>query len=130
MILRLVDIIIIIEVSLFVIFNFIVFKFSLGVIVIIFLVVLVVFMEYIGDMIINGVVVGKNFIENFGLNRILFGDGFVIIVVGCLGGLVNIIYGENIVVFVIIKNYDFLIFRCIVIFVILFVCVGKFGGFF
>ncbi len=73
MILGLVDITTITEASLFAIPNFTVPKFSLGAIVIISPVVLAVFMEHIGDMTTNGAVVGKNFIENPGLNRTLLG---------------------------------------------------------
>ncbi|WP_343089566.1 uracil-xanthine permease family protein, partial [Clostridioides difficile] len=95
LILGLVDITTITEASLFAIPNFTVPKFSLGAIVIISPVVLAVFMEHIGDMTTNGAVVGKNFIENPGLNRTLLGDGFATIVAGCLGGPANTTYGEN-----------------------------------
>ena len=106
LILRLVDITTITEASLFAIPNFTVPKFSLGAIVIISPVVLAVFMEHIGDMTTNGAVVGKNFIENPGLNRTLLGDGFATIVAGCLGGPANTTYGENTALLAITKNYD------------------------
>lgn len=129
LILRLVDITTITEASLFAIPNFTVPKFSLGAIVIISPVVLAVFMEHIGDMTTNGAVVGKNFIENPGLNRTLLGDGFATIVAGCLGGPANTTYGENTAVLAITKNYDPSILRRTAIFAILLACVGKFGGF-
>ncbi|AXU72664.1 uracil permease [Clostridioides difficile] len=129
LILRLVDITTITEASLFAIPNFTVPKLSLGAIVIISPVVLAVFMEHIGDMTTNGAVVGKNFIENPGLNRTLLGDGFATIVAGCLGGPANTTYGENTAVLAITKNYDPSILRRTAIFAILLACVGKFGGF-
>ena len=55
--------------SLFAIPNFTLPKFGLQAIVIIAPVVLAVFMEHIGDMTTNGAVVGKNFLENPGLNK-------------------------------------------------------------
>ncbi|MDM9942342.1 solute carrier family 23 protein [Clostridioides difficile] len=129
LLLKLVDITTITEASLFAIPNFTVPKFSLGAIVIISPVVLAVFMEHIGDMTTNGAVVGKNFIENPGLNRTLLGDGFATIVAGCLGGPANTTYGENTAVLAITKNYDPSILRRTAIFAILLACVGKFGGF-
>lgn len=105
----------------------IVFKFIFLGVVVFVLIVLVVFIEYIGDIIINGVVVGKDFFKNLGVYRILLGDGIVIMVVGFLGGFVNIIYGENIGVFVVIKVYNFVILRIVVCFVIVLGFIGKFG---
>ena len=59
------------QASLFEIPKFTLPKFSLEAIVIIAPVVLAVFMEHIGDMTTNGAVVGKNFLENPGLNKTL-----------------------------------------------------------
>lgn len=129
LILNLVDVTTITEASLFAIPNFTIPKFNLGAIVIISPVVLAVFMEHIGDMTTNGAVVGKNFIENPGLNRTLLGDGFATIVAGCLGGPANTTYGENTAVLAITKNYDPSILRRTAVFAILLACVGKFGGF-
>ena len=47
-------------------------KFDMGAIAIIAPVILAVFMEHVGDITTNGEVVGKNFIEEPGLNRTLF----------------------------------------------------------
>lgn len=104
-------------------------KFSLEAIVIVAPVVLAVFMEHIGDMTTNGAVVGKNFIENPGLNKTLLGDGLATIVAGLLGGPANTTYGENTAVLAITKNYDPSLLRRTAIFAILLACVGKFGGF-
>lgn len=125
----LVDVKTITEASLFAVPNFTLPKFSLEAIVIIAPVVIAVFMEHIGDMTTNGAVVGKNFIENPGLNRTLLGDGLATIVAGLLGGPANTTYGENTAVLAITKNYDPSLLRRTAIFAILLSCIGKFGGF-
>lgn len=104
-------------------------KFSLEAIVIIAPVVLAVFMEHIGDMTTNGAVVGKNFIENPGLNKTLLGDGLATMVAGFLGGPANTTYGENTAVLAITKNYDPSLLRRTAVFAIILSCIGKFGGF-
>ena len=115
--------------SIFAIPNFTLPKFGLEAIVIIAPVVLAVFMEHIGDMTTNGAVVGKNFLENPGLNKTLLGDGLATIVAGFLGGPANTTYGENTAVLAITKNYDPANLRRAAILAILLACVGKFGGF-
>ena len=104
-------------------------KFSLQAVVIVAPVVLAVFMEHIGDMTTNGAVVGKNFLQNPGLNKTLLGDGLATIVPGFLGGPANTTYGENTAVLAITKNYDPSLLRRTAIFAIGLACVGKFGGF-
>ena len=104
-------------------------KFSLEATVLIAPIVLAVFMEHIGDMTTNGAVVGKNFIENPGLNKTLMGDALATIVAGFLGGPANTTYGENTGVLAITKNYDPSILRRTAIFAMLLACVSKFGGF-
>ena len=104
-------------------------KFSLQAVVIVAPVVLAVFMEHIGDMTTNGAVVGKNFLQNPGLNKTLLGDGLATIVAGFLGGPANTTYGENTAVLAITKNYDPSLLRRTAIFAIGLACVGKFGGF-
>lgn len=101
-------------------------KFDLSAILIIAPVVLAVFMEHIGDITTNGQVVGKNFIEEPGLNRTLLGDGIATLVAGCLGGPANTTYGENTGVLAITKNYDPSILRITAVFAILLSFVGKF----
>ena len=109
--------------------NFTLPKFSLEAIVILAPVVLAVFMEHIGDMTTNGAVVGKNFLENPGLQKTLLGDGLATIVAGFLGGPANTTYGENTAVLAITKNYDPANLRRTAVIAILLACVGKFGGF-
>lgn len=129
LVLGLVDTSIITQASLLAAPDFTVPKFSLDAIVIIAPVVIAVFMEHIGDMTTNGAVVGKNFIENPGLNRTLLGDGLATIVAGLLGGPANTTYGENTAVLAITKNYDPSILRRTAILAILLACIGKFGAF-
>ena len=81
-------------------------KFDLGAIAITAPVVLAVFMEHLGDITANGQVVGKNFIEDPGLNRTLLGDGLATMFASLLGGPANTTYGENTGVLAITKNYD------------------------
>ncbi|MEG1312421.1 MAG: uracil-xanthine permease family protein [Romboutsia sp.] len=117
------------QASLFVLPNFTMPKFSLEAIILISPVVLAVFMEHIGDMTTNGAVVGKNFIENPGLNKTLLGDGLATIVAGFLGGPANTTYGENTAVLAITKNYDPSLLRRTAVIAIGLACIGKFGGF-
>lgn len=81
-------------------------KFNLESIIIIAPIVITVFMEHIGDMTTNGAVVGKNFMEDPGLNRTLLGDGLATMASGIIGGPANTTYGENTAVLAITKNYN------------------------
>ncbi|SHH27235.1 uracil-xanthine permease family protein [Clostridium grantii] len=103
-------------------------KFDIGAILIIAPVVLAVFMEHIGDITTNGSVVGKNFIEDPGLNRTLLGDGLATMFAGFIGGPANTTYGENTGVLAITKNYDPSILRLAAIFAIVLGFVAKIGG--
>ncbi|MGL4912911.1 MAG: uracil-xanthine permease family protein [Romboutsia sp.] len=125
----LVDVSTITQASLFEIPKFTLPKFDLQAIIIIAPVVIAVFMEHIGDMTTNGAVVGKNFIENPGLNKTLLGDGLATIVAGFLGGPANTTYGENTAVLAITKNYDPALLRRTAVLAIGLACIGKFGGF-
>ena len=103
-------------------------KFDIGAIAIIAPVVLAVVMEHVGDITTNGEVVGKNFIEDPGLNRTLLGDGLATLAAGFLGGPANTTYGENTGVLAITKNYNPAILRLTAIFAILLSFVAKFGA--
>ena len=129
LVMGLVDVSTITQASLLEIPKFTLPKFSLEAIVIIAPVVIAVFMEHIGDMTTNGAVVGKNFIENPGLNKTLLGDGLATIAAGFLGGPANTTYGENTAVLAITKNYDPSLLRRTAVFAIGLACIGKFGGF-
>lgn len=103
-------------------------KFDIGAIMVIAPVVLAVFMEHIGDITTNGQVVGKNFIEDPGLNRTLLGDGLATLVASSLGGPANTTYGENTGVLAVTKNYDPSILRLTAVFAIGLALIAKFGA--
>lgn len=108
--------------------NFNLPKFSVPAIATIAPVVLAVFMEHIGDITTNGQVVGKNFLEDPGLNRTLLGDGLATMLAGFLGGPANTTYGENTGVLAITKNYDPAILRLTAVCAVCLGFVSKVGG--
>ena len=128
LVLGVVDTTTIAQASLFEIPKFTLPKFSLEAIVIIAPVVLAVFMEHVGDITTNGEVVGKNFIEEPGLNRTLLGDGVATLVAGLIGGPANTTYGENTGVLAMTKNYNPAILRLTAVFAILLSFIAKFGA--
>lgn len=103
-------------------------KFDIGAIAIIAPVVLAVFMEHLGDITTNGQVVGKNFLEDPGINRTLLGDGLATIFASLIGGPANTTYGENTGVLAITKNYDPSILRLAAVFAIVLAFVSKIGA--
>ena len=108
--------------------NFTLPKFDTSAILIIAPVVIAVFMEHVGDITTNGQVVGKNFIEEPGLNRTLLGDGLATLAAGFVGGPANTTYGENTGVLAMTKNYDPSILRITAVLAILLSFVDKFGA--
>ena len=114
------------EAALLAVPNFTLPKLDLSAILIIVPVVLAVFMEHVGDITTNGQVVGKNFIEDPGLNRTMLGDGLATFAAGLIGGPANTTYGENTGVLAITKNYDPSILRITAVFAILLSFIGKF----
>lgn len=104
-------------------------KFDIGAIAIIAPVVLAVFMEHLGDITTNGQVVGKNFIEDPGLNRTLLGDGLATTLAALIGGPANTTYGENTGVLAITKNYDPSILRLAAMFAVALGFISKIGAF-
>lgn len=86
----------------------------------------VVFIEHIGDITTNGAVVGKNFFDNPGVHRTLFGDGLATMAAGILGGPANTTYGENTGVLAVTKVYDPKIIRIAAVFAIILSLFGKF----
>ena len=103
-------------------------KFDAGAIMIVVPVILAVFMEHIGDITTNGTIVGKNFIEDPGLNRTLLGDGLATMTASLIGGPANTTYGENTGVLAITKNYDPSILRLTAVFAIILSFIDKFGA--
>ncbi len=103
-------------------------NFDMASILVIAPVVLAVLMEHVGDITTNGQVVGKNFIEDPGLNRTLLGDGLATMFSAFIGGPANTTYGENTGVLALTKNYDPSIIRITAIFAIILGFVAKLGG--
>lgn len=103
-------------------------KFDTAAILVTVPVVLAVFMEHVGDITTNGQVVGKNFVEDPGLNRTLLGDGLATLAASLLGGPANTTYGENTGVLALTKNYNPAILRITAVFAILLSFIGKFGA--
>ncbi len=103
-------------------------KFDMASILTIAPVVLAVLMEHVGDISTNGQVVGKNFIEDPGLNRTLLGDGLATMFSAFIGGPANTTYGENTGVLALTKNYDPSIIRITAVFAIILGFVAKLGG--
>ena len=91
-------------------------------------IVLAVFMEHLGDITTNGQVVGKNFLEDPGINRTLLGDGLATVFASLIGGPANTTYGENTGVLAITKNYDPSILRLAAVFAIVLAFVSKIGA--
>ena len=103
-------------------------KFDFAAVAITTPVVIAVFMEHLGDITTNGQVVGKNFIEDPGLNRTLLGDGLATMFAAFVGGPANTTYGENTGVLAITKNYDPSILRLAAIFAVALGFIAKIGG--
>lgn len=103
-------------------------KFDIGAIAIIAPVVLAVTMEHLGDITTNGEVVGKNFVEDPGLNRTLLGDGLATMAAGFIGGPANTTYGENTGVLAITKNYNPSVLRLAAVFAIALGFISKLGS--
>lgn len=80
--------------------------FSASALVVLAPVALVTFIEHIGDVIVNGRVVGKNFLERPGLPRTLLADGIANMVSAALGGPAATTYAENTGVLAVTRVYD------------------------
>lgn len=103
-------------------------SFSLSAIFAIAPIALVVFIEHIGDISTNGAVVGKDFFQNPGITRTLFGDGLATLFAGCIGGPAVTTYGENTGVLAVTKIYDPKILRIAAVYAVILGVIGKFGA--
>lgn len=88
-------------------------------------VAVVTFIEHVGDVIVNGRVVGQNFLQNPGLSRTLFADGIANMSSAALGGPAATTYAENTGVLALTRVYDPAILRIGAVFAILFGCSPK-----
>ncbi len=96
-----------------------------GAIAIIAPIAFVTMIEHVGDIVANGGVVGKNFLDEPGLNRTLLGDGIATAAAGLIGGPPNTTYSENTGVLAITKVYDPFILRIGALFAIALALVPK-----
>lgn len=103
-------------------------SFNLFAITLVAPIALVTFMEHIGDITTNGMVVGKNFLDKPGLHRTLLGDGLATALVGLLGGPANTTYSENTGVLAVTKMYDPRVIRIAAVYAIILGLFGKFGA--
>ncbi|NMO17366.1 uracil-xanthine permease [Pyxidicoccus fallax] len=95
-------------------------SFSWSAVFIIAPVALVTFIEHIGDVIVNGRVVGKDFLRSPGLPRTLFADGLANMASAVLGGPAATTYAENTGVLAVTRVYDPAVIRIAAGFAMLF----------
>ena len=79
---------------------------ALAVILLVAPVAIVTMAEHIGDQIVLGRVVGRNFLASPGLHRTLLGDGLATSLAALMGGPPNTTYGENIGVMAITRVFS------------------------
>jgi uracil permease len=96
-----------------------------GAIAIIAPIAFVTMIEHVGDIVANGGVVNKNFLDEPGLNRTLLGDGIATAAAGLIGGPPNTTYSENTGVLAITKVYDPFIIRIGALFAIALALIPK-----
>lgn len=85
-------------------------------------------MEHIGDISAISATVGRNYINDPGLNRTLLGDGLATSMAALFGGPANTTYGENTGVLALSKVYDPRVVRIAAYFAMLFSFCPKFAA--
>ncbi len=88
-------------------------------------VAVVTFIEHIGDVVVNGRVVGQNFLEQPGLWRTLLADGLANMTSAAIGGPAATTYAENTGVLALTGIYDPAIIRMAAVFAMLYGCSPK-----
>ncbi|GGI90233.1 uracil-xanthine permease family protein [Deinococcus wulumuqiensis] len=88
-------------------------------------VAVVTFIEHVGDVVVNGRVVGKNFLEKPGLSRTLFADGVANMSSALMGGPAATTYAENTGVLALTRVYDPRVIQIGAVFAVLFGCSPK-----
>ena len=89
-------------------------------------VALVTLCEHIGDHTSLSNIIGKNLLEDPGLDRTLLGDGIATFVAGAMGGPANTTYGENTSVVGMTKVASVKVIKLAAVFAILISFLGKF----
>ena len=84
-------------------------------------------MEHVGDMSAISATVGKNFIEDPGLNKTLLGDGLATSLSAFFGGPANTTYGENTGVLELSKVYDPRVIRLAAVYAVVLSFIPKFA---
>lgn len=85
-------------------------------------------MEHIGDIAAISSTVNRNYFENPGLHRTLFGDGLATLVASLFGAPANTTYGENTGVLTLSRVYDPRVIRIAAVIAILFSFSPKFAA--
>lgn len=122
---KLIDFVIVVYVVWFGVLSFCVLVFDLYVMLMFVLIVVILVVENFGYIKVVSVMMGINF--DCYVGWVFIGDGFVMIVLGSVGGMGVIIYVENIGVMVVMWIYLMLVFVVVVLIVIGFGFLLKFG---
>ncbi len=84
--------------------------------------------EHVGDISAIGGTIGRNLVEDPGLNKTLVGDGIGTAIASCFGAPANTTYGENTGVLALTKVYDPLVVRLAAYFAIVLSFCPKFAA--
>ncbi len=109
------------EAAIFGIPKFTVAKFDFNIIMMVAPVAIATIIEHIGDIVAIGSTVEKDFLEEPGLHRTMFADGFCTSLSAMFGGPANTTYSENTGVLALTKVWDPKIMRIAAVFAI---CLG------
>lgn len=86
---------------------------------------LVVIAEHVGHLVVTANIVKKDLLQDPGLHRSMFANGFSTILSGFFGSTPNTTYGENIGVMAITKVYSSWVIGGAAVLAILLSCIGK-----
>ncbi|MDT2824171.1 uracil-xanthine permease family protein [Vagococcus lutrae] len=81
--------------------------------------------DHIGDIVVTGAIVKKDFVKNPGLHRTLLGDGIAMSISSLFGGPPNATYSENIGVLALTQNFNPKVIRIAAVFSIILSFVPK-----
>jgi len=107
-------------------FPFVHYNIEFGALITIAPIALVTMCEHIGDHTSLSNIIGKDLIQDPGLDRTLLGDGLATLVAGAMGGPANTTYGENTAVVGITKVASVKVIGLAAIFAIILGFFGKF----
>ncbi|MFA6693695.1 MAG: solute carrier family 23 protein [Bacillota bacterium] len=103
-------------------------KFGLGAIMTLLPVAFVTIAEHLGDVLVIGTIVGRDFYKKPGLHRTILGDGLATAAAGIFGGPPNTTYGENVGVLAITKVFSIRVIAGAAILAIFLGFFGKLGA--